>query len=273
MKECYVTLSLDDKFLDYTKHLVNSIRHFDKDREIFLLTCDDIEIPTVTSLKYKFIKTPAKPHLYINRNKPIGINKLLKEGYKIWYLDSDCIVLDDISSHFNNKEDITACIDWGWSEINKPSFTMDNFTVEGGQYLNAGVMLINDDKAFQLSSHLCAKDKHYKKAWNIRNPQLSWRKIVNDPTIRCHNLMEQDLTNWAIHKTKSSINHLDSKIYNYHGHMGDYEKLEPDTLKVLHWSGGPDAPAIKNRIEFLKDWNTDYYNYLNSIAKFEGEEI
>ena len=82
--------------------------------------------------------------------------------------------------------------------------------------------------------------------------------------------MEQDLTNWAIYKTKSRIRYLDSKVYNYHGHMGDYEKLEPNTLKVLHWSGGPDAPAIKDRINFLKDWNTDYYNYLNSIAKFEG---
>ena len=269
MKECYATLGLNDKFLDYTKHLVNSIRHFDKDREIFLLTCDDIEIPTVTSLKYKFIKTPAKPHLYINRNKPIGINKLLQEGYKIWYLDSDCIVLDDITPHFDNNEDITACVDWGWNEQNRPSFQMGGCTVEKGKYLNAGVMVINDNKAFELSAKLCARDKDYIAAWNIRNPQLSWRKIVKDPTIQCHNLMEQDLTNLAIYKTKRRIKYLDSKIYNYHGHMGDYEKLEPNTLKILHWSGGPDAPPINSRIEFIKDWNEEYYDYLNSIAKLE----
>jgi len=130
-------------------------------------------------------------------------------------------------------------------------------------------MLINDDKAFEYSSRFCTEDKLYKKAWDIRNPTLSWEKIVNDPTIQCHNLMEQDLTNWAIYKTKSSINYLDSKVYNYHGHMGDYEKLKEGMLKILHWSGGPDAPAIWNRIEFLKDWNEEYYDYLNNIAKFE----
>ena len=64
--------------------------------------------------------------------------------------------------------------------------------------------------------------------------------------------MEQDLTNWSIYKTNSSIHHLDSEIYNYQGHMGDYEKLKPNTLKILHWSGGPDAASIDKRIEFIE---------------------
>ena len=70
-------------------------------------------------------------------------------------------------------------------------------------------------------------------------------------------------------KINSKVKFLESKIYNYNGHMGYYGNLEPNTLKILHWSGGPDAPPINSRIEFIKDWNEEYYDYLNSIAQFE----
>ena len=265
-KECYATLTMNDDKLEYAQHLVNSIRYFDKERPIFALTEDDLELEGATTYKYDMLRKPPRKYLYVTRSKPYGIYKLLKEGYKIFYLDSDCLVLDDITEIFNNKEDITACVDEGWPNQIPPSFHHKSVEVKGGTYINSGVMFINDTKAWQLASDICMSEKEYKQVWDIRNPNVKYES-VKDSNLVVHNLMEQDIINYSIYKTQSSLNILDNKIFNYHGHLGDYEKLKPQDLRVLHWSGGPNAPSIRKRIEFIEEWNPEYYKYLHEVAK------
>ncbi len=71
----------------------------------------------------------------------VSIPELIKED-KVLYLDSDAIVLDDISELWETDISdyfLAACVDYC-------KFAKKKYNIEKGEYFNAGVMLINNKK-------------------------------------------------------------------------------------------------------------------------------
>lgn len=118
IKRAYVTF-YSGRYILGLMGLIRSLRRFTNDKIIILHTEDEEKFPLSSESNVELIKIDSVPNPNNHGQQRFRdtYNKLrifdLLEYDKLIYIDSDCIILKDITELFSIKEEFAAAPDWG----------------------------------------------------------------------------------------------------------------------------------------------------------------